>query len=209
MTSSQRKEVPLTKQPIENNSEDLEWKAGPNDSNLVLGNRNLGVEVNRYIITSSDGNICYDTISIKERSTNTVVVVVNEAGKIGLIREWRPIPEKWFWACPRGFGDKEDKSNLVTAKRELIEEIGNCKIIDGVFLGVSYQNSAYFENPIGIVVLRVKQNKKILDESEGIVEFKFFPPERIFKMISENEIEDQFTISAITKYLSPNMHISK
>jgi hypothetical protein len=116
--------------------------------------------------------------------------------------EWRPIPAKWFWACPRGFADPEDEDNIATAKREMIEEIGNCKIVGSQKIGSLYENTAFFENPVGLVLFDVEELETQVYQEEGIVDFNFFTKEEILTMIREDKIEDTFTLSALMRYFA-------
>ena len=125
-----KKDAPIIKKTVANNHQFFNWQYGESNSNIILENSKLNVKLLRYIVSSADGKFLYDAFSIKEPANNTVVLVRNQDNEIGLVWEWRPIPEKWFWACPRGFGNPEDEDNIATAKREMIEEIGNCEIID-------------------------------------------------------------------------------
>ena len=160
------------------------------------------MQILRYNIVSPDGKVLYDTISIKEPKTNSVTVITNERNEVGLLKEWRPVPARFFWACVRGFGDPNDEDNLATAKRETIEEIGNCTIINSRKIGILFQNTTFYENPVGVVFLRVESSKEKIELESGNVEFRFFNVDEIKKMISKSEIEDVFTISALAKYLT-------
>ena len=183
------------------------WRLGNLDSNIVIENKDLNVQIKRYLITTSRGKILYDVLGINESLNNTVTIIRNQMGKIGLIWEWRPIPAKWFWACVRGFGDLVDNNNSETGKRELIEEIGNCEILNSKKIGVLYQNTTFYENPVGLVLIDVDvHNKKItthqLNHAEGIFDFQFFDKREILEMIKNEKIEDTFTLSALIKYFS-------
>lgn len=194
---------PITKKEAANNEFDFEWRYGKNTTNVILENSKLNVKLLRYIVTSADGEFLYDAFSIKELKNNTVVLVRNQNNEIGLVWEWRPIPEKWFWACPRGFADPNDEDNLTTAKREMIEEIGNCKVVDSKKIGNLYSNTTFFENPVGLALLDVEEAKThVNQEEEGIMDFKYFTKEEILKMIREDKIEDTFTLSALMRYFA-------
>lgn len=197
-----KNKVPLIKKEITNNAQNFNWHFGKNDSNVILENSKLNVKLLRYIVTSADGEFLYDAFSIRESENNTVVLVRNQDNEIGLVWEWRPIPEKWFWACPRGFADSNDEDNLATAKRELIEEIGHCKVKESKKIGNLYQNTTFYENPGGLVLLDVEEIETNTSQEEGIVDFKFYSKEQLLKMIREDKIEDTFTLSALMRYFA-------
>lgn len=192
----------IRKEILNNDGMSFDWKFGDINSNIILENPKLNVKLLRYIVTSADGEFLYDTYSIKESKNNTVVLVRNQDNEIGLVWEWRPIPEKWFWACPRGFADPNDEDNLATAKREMIEEIGNCKVVGSKKIGSLYSNTTFFENPVGLALLDVEEVETQVSREEGIVDFKFYTKEEILKMIREDKVEDTFTLSALMRYFA-------
>ncbi len=194
--------IPFMKKEAPNNQKQLDWEFGKENTNIALENHKLNVQILRYHITAPDGKVLYDTISIEEPLTNSVTVIRNEKKEIGLIWEWRPVPAKWFWACVRGFGDPDDEDNLATAKREMIEEIGNCEIVDSKKIGVFYQNTTFYKNPVGIVFLSVEESKEKNELETGITEFRFFGIEEVKKMIGNGEIDDVFSMSALAKYMA-------
>ncbi len=194
--------IPFSKKEVSNNQKPFDWEYGNADSNIVLENRKLNVQILRYYVTSPDGKVLYDTISINEPKTNSVTIIVNEKNEIGLIKEWRPVPAKWFWACVRGFGDPDDEDNLATAKREMIEEVGNCTIVDSRKIGVIYQNTTFYKNPVGVVFISVEETREKNELESGITEFHFFSVEEIKKMIGNGDIDDVFTMSALARYLT-------
>jgi hypothetical protein len=195
--------IPFLKKEIPNSQDQFDWEYGKEDTNIILENHKLNVQILRYNIMSPVGKVLYDTISIKEPKTNSVTIIKNEHNEIGLVKEWRPIPAKWFWACVRGFGDPDDEDNLATAKREMVEEIGNCTIKDSKKIGIFYQNTTFYENPVGIVFLSVEESSRERNKLEsGIVEFRFFSVGDIKKMISNGDIDDLFSMSALARYLT-------
>jgi 8-oxo-dGTP pyrophosphatase MutT (NUDIX family) len=195
--------VPFIKRAVKNNDQYLfAWQSGEPDTNVVLQHKKLAVQILRYLITSSEGDILYDGIAIKEALNNAVMVIRNREHQLGLVLEWRPIPARWFWACPRGFGDPDDEDNIATAKREAVEEIGNFMIVDSKKIGSLYQNTTFYENPVGLVLLDVEAVETRLSQEEGVVDFKFFTKKELMDMIREDKIEDTFTLSAIMKYLA-------
>lgn len=193
---------PISKKEIANNQGQFDWRYGETNSNVILENSKLNVQLLRYIVMSADGDYLYDAFSIRESKNNSVILVRNQEHEIGLIWEWRPIPEKWFWACPRGFGDPEDEDNIATAKREMLEEIGNFKVKNTRKLGSLFQNTTFYENPVGLVLLDVEEVDAKISREEGIMDFKFYSKEELIEMIRGDKIEDTFTLSAIMRYFA-------
>ncbi len=52
------------------------------------------------------------------------ILVINDRGEIGLIRQYRPAFDALTWEIPAGTHDVEGEDPLDTAKRELKEELG-------------------------------------------------------------------------------------
>ena len=52
------------------------------------------------------------------------VLVVNDAGEIGLIRQYRSTFDRPTWEIPAGTQDVHGEEPLATAQRELLEEMG-------------------------------------------------------------------------------------
>lgn len=196
---NQHSNVPLKKQAVNNDHGLFEWQSGDPASNVVLENKKMGIKFCRYFITRPNGEVLYDTIGIVEPQGGSIVVIKNTNDELGLIHEWRPIPEKWFWACVRGFGDPDDLGALATAKREIIEEIGNCEIVRELDLGEIYQNTTFYEKPAKVILLIVKDLDEKVSGDEGIEKIKFFSKREIIDMIKDGEIEDTFTLSALAK----------
>jgi hypothetical protein len=194
--------TPMIKKPLRNDQPLLDWKYGEPDTNIILEQKALNVQFLRYEVLSTDGRRLYDTISFKESPNNTVILVRDQKKELGLVWEWRPIPAKWFWACPRGFGDPNDEDNLATAKREMIEEIGKCKVIHSKRVGNLYSNTTFFESPVGLVLLDVEVTQTQISREEGIVDFKFYSKAELLRMIQEDKIEDTFTLSALMRYFA-------
>ena len=195
--------IPIKKQKVNNDHNQLDWKLGITHSNTIVENQKLGVNIFRYnIIDTNSNNILYDTIGIKEQCGGCVILLLDEKNRIGLIKEWRPIPEKWFWACIRGFSNGNSESILKTAQREIIEEIGSITIKEEKNIGKIYSNTSFFETPVNVILFKAKLNLIKLSKEEGIVDFNFFLDTEIDEMIINNEIECQFTLSVIAKFFA-------
>ena len=196
--------VPIRKKKLKNSTGNLDWQYGGQDTNVIIENKSLNVKLLRYSIVSEKGDSLYDTFSIKESGNNVVVIVVDKNQSIGLLHEWRPIPEKWFWACVRGFSDSKCNNCIITAKKEFKEETGYTKDdIEATDLGVFYSNTSFFEKPIRSVLLKIASDFKIIpQEKEGISNFCFFTKSKINEMVYTGEISCQMTLGAISKYFA-------
>lgn len=196
------KSPPITKVIAASRLDIYEWKHVCGESNVVLENKKIDVSIKRYWIIDNDGNKLYDTISIVEPSSSCVVIIKHDE-KIGLIYEWRPIPEKWFWALPRGFGSAGDEDSIDTAVREVTEEVGEFKLAKATIIGDIHQNTSFYEKTTQTVLVDVDRFKEFnLQSEEGIVNFKLFSKKQIIEMIKNGDITCQFTLSSLMIYFS-------
>lgn len=195
----------VTKQELQsqNKSNKFKWKSDV-DKGILIKNTTLGVTIYYYAVFDTNNHFKYDTIGIEEREGNSVAVVLNQKNEICLLKEYRFMPDKYFLSCPRGFADFQDEKRLDTALREVIQEVGEFKIIETVDLGNLYQNTTFFVKPIGVMVVKLKINNRIEinkhQNSEDIEGVAFYKPETVKKMIKDGKIECLITIGALSKY---------
>lgn len=194
-----------TKQKLlsQNKSIRFDWESDV-DKGFLFKNQKMGVNLYYYAVLDEDNNFEYDTFGIEEREGNSVAVVLNLNNEICLLKEYRFMPDKYFLSCPRGFADFQDEKRLETALREVIQEVGDFKIIEAVDLGNLYQNTTFFLNSIGVILVKLEIDKNIVvneqQRSEDIEEVTFYPPETVKKMIKEGKIECLITLGALSKY---------
>jgi 8-oxo-dGTP pyrophosphatase MutT (NUDIX family) len=62
------------------------------------------------------------------------ILAINDAGEIGLVRQYRAAFDQHLWEIPAGTRDVEHEEPLATAKRELREELG-CEAVEWTLLG--------------------------------------------------------------------------
>ena len=151
------------------------------DEGIVFRNRNLGVTLYYFgVFNKSNDYFEYDTFGIEEREGNCVSVVLNQKNEIGLLKEYRFMPDKYFLSCPRGLSDFQNENRLDCALREIKEEIGDFKVIEVIDLGNLYQNTTFFLNPIGVKLVKIEIDKKIEinreQKSEDIFDVVFYNP---------------------------------
>lgn len=62
------------------------------------------------------------------------ILAINDEGEIGLVRQYRAAFKRHLWEIPAGTRDVEGEETLVTAQRELLEELG-CEAREWTLLG--------------------------------------------------------------------------
>lgn len=62
--------------------------------------------------------------AVAEHPGAVFVVAINDEGNFGLIRQWRTARDGWQWELAAGTRDIDGEPELMTAQRELLEELG-------------------------------------------------------------------------------------
>ncbi|GAB1366735.1 hypothetical protein MASR1M36_16060 [Candidatus Cloacimonadaceae bacterium] len=177
-----------------------------NTQGLFLVNEKMNVRIWHYSILDSDNSFLYDTIGIDERPGACVIVMVNQDGNLGLIDQYRPIPDANFLSCIRGFNEKDMPSDNIV-KSEILEESG-IKTIEGIQrLGEINANTTYFVNPVTVYLVKVIANNAVLTgvnsaSQEGVQSIRFFNNLEVIRMVADNDIRCQMTLSALMLYFA-------
>ena len=124
-----------------------------------------------------------------------VVVLAERRGLIGLVRSFRYPIAAAQWALPRGFalGTDIDASALA----ELREELGVTKA-ELRLLGYVTPDSGLLSTRVAIIAARVLESTDSFEDKEEIEANMWVTRDRISEMILTGEIEDGFTLSALT-----------
>jgi len=140
--------------------------------------------------TGSDG-----IYGVMETNDSVMIAAVNDQNKIYLIRTYSYPAQSWNWEIPGGGGNKEH--GLRAAKRELEEETG--------ITAKTWQKLGYTRVCNGLMTERMttylasgitfEGEKETADEQ--IDEGKFFSTKEIDTMISQGDINDSQSITAI------------
>ena len=123
-----------------------------------------------------------------------------------LINQYRHPNRDWSWEIPRGFSE-DIKPNLDDAIRELEEETGiTPPPFNFHFLGVVMPDSGIIANKVDVYLAMVSDVSQLStdkkDDNECIAEVKLFSSDQIKKMVKKGEIQDSFTLSALTMYFA-------
>lgn len=173
---------------------------------IIFKNRNLGLVIYRFAVIEDDNSFQYDTFGIEQRSSNCVSVVVNQKNEICLLKEYRFMPEQYFFSCPRGFANYDDETIVNCSLREIEEEIGEYELINSFELGELYQDTAFYISPIRVQLVKInfKKKSKLTDKQkeEDIEGIFFYPIQQVKKLIKENQITCGFTLAALSKYFA-------
>lgn len=171
---------------------------------IVFYNEKLGVTIIRFAVLEDDNSFQYDTFGIKQRDGNCVSIVVNHKNEICLLKEYRFMPERYFFSCPRGFANYDEETTVNCSLREIEEEIGEYELINSLDLGEIYQDTAFYISPIGVQLIKINlknesklTNKQKEEDIEGV---SFYSIQHVKKLVKENQITCGFTLAALSKY---------
>jgi ADP-ribose pyrophosphatase YjhB (NUDIX family) len=180
----------------------------------VLAHAALGVYLVR--VAAMDGERpLYDTVLRAERGGG-VFVPVDGAGRVGLLRIWRPqardregylasFPRidlaklgRISYEVPRGYGERGEPDER-TAAREAEEETGG-RVVDSHPLGAVCDNTAFCPHVCAVMWGRVEvaAGARAADPGEGIAEgLSFFTRPELAALQREGKLYDGFTLSAL------------
>jgi ADP-ribose pyrophosphatase YjhB (NUDIX family) len=187
----------------------IDWISNPR-AGVIIENQRLGVRLKHFAVIGESGEYLYDTFGIEELPGNSVCVVVDQLERIGLLREYRMMPEREFWACPRGFSNDAAEERIATARREAVEELGleDDQVLNDVrVLGQLFQNTTFFIMPVGVVLIKIintpsQSTAVTTQEHEDIRQVQFFDLKTVRQMIANGEIDCGLTLGALMLYFS-------
>ncbi|HOV17042.1 MAG TPA: hypothetical protein PLF50_06075 [Candidatus Cloacimonadota bacterium] len=192
-------------------SSSAQWKQ-TRKKGILLQNKKMGIDIYHYTIKDEKDKVMYDTIGISEPTGGCIIVLVNQNGDLGLINQYRPIPDKIFISCIRGFNEDHLIPDAIV-KKELMEEANIRSITLIKQLGIVYPNTTYFINPISVYLVCVETLDTLTDlkshvsaRVEGISSITYYTKESVWNMIAQNEIQCQMTLSALMLYFSTSTY---
>lgn len=130
-----------------------------------------------------------------ERRSSVVIIPVGKDNSVSLIKQYRYILGKKYLELPAGYIE-EGETPLITAKRELAEEV-HLKANKWIFLGASYMTASVFKAKHNFFLatdLEEKHEKG--DPTEEITIIKK-PLHDIIDLIMKKKIENGPTVTGI------------
>lgn len=128
---------------------------------------------------------------------NGVILFTVCNGKIVLVRQFRHAIRKEQICCPRGFGETEI-STIDNAKKELLEELNAVTIEEPVELGTITPDSGLSSGSATVYLMKIEKYSSL--NEEGIRKIIEVAPSEIQRMVENGEIDDGFTLAALTLY---------
>ena len=120
------------------------------------------------------------------------IVAMNEQQEICLVHQFRHAAGGWLWELPAGKIEK-DEAPALTAKRELIEEVG-VEASTWFHLGKTISSPGVFTEMMQLYLAKDLQHCEQKLEDEEVLEVHWFPIKKIMSMIQAGEIYDAKTL---------------
>lgn len=125
------------------------------------------------------------------------VVALDASGRVCLLRHYRPAVEAWLWEIPAGKIDHGEPP-LVTAKRELREEVG---LIAARWdpLGPIWSSPGVFTERIDLYLARGLTEGAAAAHADQLFEVHWMPLETALEMVLAQEGADAKTLAGLAR----------
>ncbi len=154
--------------------------------------------VERRVVDAPDGTRFERDVAVHPGAV--AVLVINDHGEVGLIRQYRATVGRPCWEIPAGTLDHEGETPLAAAQRELVEEVG--------VAARSWREIGRFMNSPGwtdqvMVVYEARDLEKRPREPDGpeerLAEVAWFAPEALREVLRDEGAIDSTTTIALLR----------
>jgi 8-oxo-dGTP pyrophosphatase MutT (NUDIX family) len=125
----------------------------------------------------------------------SVAILAVSGGRAALVRTYRYALGSWEWAIPRGFAHGGDP--VVSAREELEEELGQPPA-DLIRIGAVTPNSGLIQGHVEILLATYAAPAIVPADTGEVAEIRWVPLSALYGEIASGQIQDAFTISALT-----------
>jgi ADP-ribose pyrophosphatase len=126
---------------------------------------------------------------------SVVVLAVDSQGRILLERQYRHAAKTFLWELPAGRKDANE-TELVAAKRELLEETGFTASEWKRILRF-YVSPRFLDETMAVFLARGLKRGKAQPEDDEKIAIRFFPVRQASKMVEAGRIADAKTIAGV------------
>lgn len=133
--------------------------------------------------------------SVVVHQGSAVVMPVNDAGEVLLVRQWRAPVEMAMWELPAGRVD-EGEQPLKAAKRELREETG---LVARQWrrLALLHPSPGYVSECMHLFLATKLTQQEANPEEDEDLTLRWFTPKELERAIAKGEITDAKTIAGV------------
>lgn len=149
------------------------------------------------LLRNRDGSLYACERIVKTVGGNSVVVVPRTAGKLVLLRQFRPALGGEQECFPRGFGEA-GLSPEENARKEIREELG-CASSDYVLLGHTVADSGLCGEAVSVFRCEVG-TPAVTPFYENILSWRAVDESELWRLIGAGAISDGFTLAAAALY---------
>lgn len=130
-------------------------------------------------------------------SAGAVGLVVDDDGRVLLVRQYRRAIDKTLWELPRGMADASDADLVATARREVREET-RIELGEGELLGYTYPDSGVLASEVAVVALSVTGETKPTFPADGEVEdYRWATRDELKGLVAAGELADSLSLAAL------------
>lgn len=125
------------------------------------------------------------------------VPIARDTGRVLLVRQERIRVGKVLWELPRDMAESTDSDPVVTALRELHEEIG-IRAQSGESFGMIYPDSGFLASEVVVVRVDVEAEDVARDAADGEVDDqRWFSQEDLDELMRSGELRDAISLAAL------------
>lgn len=131
-------------------------------------------------------------LEIVQHPGGAAVVVLDDAYRVCLLRQYRHVAGQWFWELPAGKID-EGEAPLQTAQRELAEEAG-LNALRWTELGKSYTSPGIFKEIVYLYMAQGLSPTTVMHEAEELIEIHWVDMKEALDWVKNGQVIDGKTM---------------